>query len=99
MFPDIVVLGDEDVKDDLGDEPVPASATYAVVVVEADHIPRRAWTEISTEDLSARAQCLWWFIDNDANVLAILAKSPMSEEETLRALRELIRAGEIVLAS
>jgi hypothetical protein len=96
----VVVVDEEDVEllDDEADE-TPDSQIRALVVIDPAAIPRRppprASIPPSSEPLSARAELVYYYVDGRTPVLALVAVCPLSEGETLRALRELLR-GRIV---
>ena len=99
----VVMVADEDVElldDDASDE-APASEVRAVVVLDPAAIPRRAPPRASIppsiEPLSARAELVYHHVDGVTPVLALVALCPLSEGEALRALRELLRSGKIVV--
>lgn len=97
------MVADEDIEllDEDGDDDAPASQVRAVVVIDPAAIPRRAPPRASmppcVEPLSARAELVFHHVDGQTPVLALVALCPLSEVETLRALRELVRCGKIVV--
>jgi hypothetical protein len=102
---DVVMIGDEDVElldtdDDDEFDIGPASRIRAVVVIDPAAIPRRAPPRASSppsDPLSARAELVLYYVDGQTPVLALVALCPLTEAQTLSALRELLRSAKITI--
>jgi hypothetical protein len=70
------------------------SHVQPVIAISPYDVPRTTRRE-SAGLVSADAELVLWLVDGTATVLEIVTKSPMHEEDTLTALRELYWAAVI----
>lgn len=83
------------------DEPTPVfrpSEIRPVVSIHPIEVPRLTGKDPRSGLLSENAELMLWLVDGTATALEIVMASPVSEDETLGALRELYWSGVIAFA-
>jgi hypothetical protein len=75
------------------DDPTPVSTARPIVVLGPDDVPRRTGPDAWGAWLSMEAEYMARFVDGNTTVLDLVCESPLSEGDTLAALRELLRCG------